>query len=58
MVEEEYRRRAGREEKRINGVKSEVCYGGLDTREVSNDRKEENEETKLTGWAVPTSFVR
>ena len=57
-MEEEYRRRAGREEKRINGVKSEVCYGGLDTREVSNDRKEENEETKLTGWAVPTSFVR
>ena len=58
MVEEEYRRRAGREEKRMDGVKSQVCYGGLGTREVSNDRKQEKEETKLTGWAVPTSFVR
>ena len=58
MVEEEYRRRAGREEKRMNGVKSEVCYGGLGTREVSNDRKGEEDETTLTGWAVPTSFAR
>ena len=58
MVEEEYRRRAGREEKRMNGVESEICYGRLRTREVSTDRKEAKEETKLTGWAVPTSFVR
>ena len=58
MVEEEYRRRAGREEKRMSGVKSQVCYSRLRTREVSNDKKEEKEETKLTGWAVPTSFVR
>ena len=57
-MEEEYRRRAGREEKRMNGVKSQICYGGLGTREVSNDGKEEQEERKLTGWAVPTSFVR
>ena len=42
----------------MTGVKSQVCYGGLGTREVSNDRKEAKEGTKLTGWAVPTSFVR
>ena len=58
MVEEEHRSRAGREEKRMDGVKSQVCYGGLGRREVSNDRKEEEEKTKLTGWAVPTSFER
>ena len=57
MVEEECRRGSGREKDRMNRVKGEICYGGLGAREISNDRRNE-EERRLTGWAVLTSLVR
>ena len=39
-MEEEHRRGSGREEKRVDGVKVEICYGGLGGREISNARRE------------------
>lgn len=57
-MEEQSRRGSGREEERMNRVKGEVCYGGLGAREISNDGKREEEERRLTGWAIPTSLVR
>ena len=57
-MEEEDRRGSGREEERMDRVKGEICYSGLGGRDISQDRKREEEEMVLTGWALPTSLVR
>ena len=43
-MEEEDRRGSRREEERMDGVKGEICYSGLGERDISQDRKREEEE--------------